>query len=479
MNRIASFDVFDTLIARRCITPEGVFARVERDHPMPGFAALRWHAEASLAGQPYRLADIYNRLAALAGLTPEQAAALREAEIAAEMAELIPIAENLQRVRDGDVLVSDMYHDPSTIRAFLDQAGLRRHVGLVVTTHGKSSGTIWPLLLDQAEISCHLGDNPQADLEMPRRFGIATEHSSVSRPTAIESWLIDVGLAEVAVMLREARLRSLAADPVARRLQLIQTQLNAPMLFFASIALHRLARRLGASRVLFASRDCNLWQTMFAAMAGAFADPVESAYFYTSRRARIDPSDAYRRYAAEQLGESALLVDLCGTGWSGALLLQALGLRERQAFLIHQLAPVSLYESRQTTPDTCTIHALVPPAQQEVDHIRLEMANYAEHGSIIGMRQVAGAWLPVLETDGRKAAELALVAAQRQAFTQVVEIVGRTRLQATLSLDDASLAELVKAFYALLSRETVLSDIFGVSHYGEDMHTLRSLALVA
>ena len=479
MNRIASFDVFDTLIARRCITPEGVFARVEHSFPMPGFAALRRLAETSLAGQPYRLADIYRRLASLTSLSTAQAEALCEAEIAAERAELIPIAENLARVRDGDVLVSDMYHDPATIDSLLEQAGLLRQVGLVVTLNGKSAGTVWPLLLEQTQISCHLGDNLHADIEMPQRFGIAAEYTDTSRPTGIESWLIDVGLGEIALILREARLRCFTPDPVARRLQLIQTQLNAPMLLFASIALHRLAGRLETRRVLFASRDCNLWQAMFAAMAGSFAAPVDATYFYTSRRARIDASETYRRYAAEQLGESALLVDLCGTGWSGALLLQALGLRGRHSFFIHQLAPVPLYERRQTTPDTCSIHALVPPSQQEVDHVRLEMANYAEHASIIGMRQVAGAWLPVLDTDARQTAEIVLVAAQRAAFAQVTGIVGRTRLQATLALDDASLTELVRAFYALLSRETVLSDVFGISHYGEDMHTLRSLALVA
>jgi hypothetical protein len=479
MNRIASFDIFDTLIARRCIAPEGVFARVEHEYPMPGFADLRRLAEASLAGQAYTLEHIYQRLAVLAGLDAAAAQALRACEIAAEQAELIPIAENLQRVRDGDVLVSDMYHAPHTINALLDQAGLQRQVGLVVTADGKSSGTVWPKLLEQAEISLHLGDNAHSDGEMPRRFGITTEHTDLSRPTGIESWLIDVGLRDVALVLREARLRCCVADPVARRLQLIQTQINAPMLIFASIALHRLACRLGAGRVLFASRDCNLWQTMFAALAGSFAQPVEAMYFYTSRRARVDPTDAYLRYAAEQLGETGLLVDVCGTGWSAALLLQALGLRDRHSFLIHRLAPIPLYENRESTPQTCTVHALVPPSRPEVDHIRLEMANYAEHGSIVGMRQIAGGWLPVLETDGRHAAELAMVAAQREAFAQVTTIVARTMLPSATVLDDTALADMVAAFYGLLSREAVLSDIFGASHHGEDMHTLRALALVA
>jgi hypothetical protein len=237
----------------------------------------------------------------------------------------------------------------------------------VVTADGKRSGAVWPLLLDQAEITSHLGDNPQADLEMPRRFGIHAVHTDVSRPAGVEAWLLDVGLGDIALVLREARLRSTAPDPLARRLQLIQIQINAPLLLLASIAVHRLACRLGAERILFASRDCNLWLSLFTAMAPAFSEPVEAEYFYTSRRARIDPSYAYLGYAAERLGESGLLVDLCGTGWSGSLLLHALGLRERHAFVIHHLAPVALYENRQSTPNTCTIHALVSPGAQEVD----------------------------------------------------------------------------------------------------------------
>jgi hypothetical protein len=479
MNRIASFDVFDTLIARRCITPEGVFARVERTHPMVGFAALRRLAEHSLAGQPYRITDIYARLAALAGLSAAQADALLASEIAAERAELIPIAENLQQVCDGDVLVSDMYHDPATILLLLREAGLRREIGLVVTPHGKASGTVWPLLLEAAAIARHLGDNPHSDVEMPRRFGIAAEHTDLSRPTGIESWLIDAGLGEIALVLREARLRSCASDPVARRLQLIQIQINAPLLLLASIALQRLGHQLGAERLLFASRDGNLWLTMFDALSASFPDHIDAEYFYTSRRARIDPSPAYRAYAAERLGATGLLVDLCGTGWSGALLLQALGLRDRHAFLIHQLPPAPLYENRESTPDTCTIHALVPPPRADLDHIRLEMANYAAHGSIIGVQQIAGGWLPLLDSESRSEAELGLVSLQRAAFAQVADIVARTRLHATIALDETSLAGLVGAFYTLLSREKLLSDLFGASHHGEDMRTLRSLALVA
>jgi hypothetical protein len=107
------------------------------------------------------------------------------------------------------------------------------------------------------------------------------------------------------------------------------------------------------------------------------------------------------------------------------------------------------------------------------------MANYAEHGSVIGMRDMAGAWLPVLDTHAPNAAEGALLACPHAAFAQVTALVAKADLSAVMRLDDASLAGLVGAFYTLLSRETVLSEAFGASHFGEDMRVLRSLALVA
>ncbi len=476
---VNSFDVFDTLIARRCITSDSVFARMERELAWPGFARLRQAAEAALAGTEYSLADIYRGLAQLAAVPQPVVDTWREAEIAVEQAEVIPIAENLQRVRDGDLLVSDMYLDPAVIRTLLDRAGLDRQVGLLVTPHGKSSGAIWPRLREQFTIGRHLGDNPHSDVAMPARFGIAAEHTAISAPSGIEGWLLGVGLGDLARVLREARLRSWTPDPLTRHLQLIQVQLNAPILLLASVLLHRLAGRLGSTTLLFASRDCNLWLTLFRAMAGNLGGkPLAATYFHTSRKARVDASPAYCAYAAERLGHDALLVDLCGSGWSTSLLLRSLGLRDRHCFFVHRLPAVPLYERRAATPETCHLHAAVAPVQAGLDHVRLEMANYADHGSVIGMRRIGAAMLPVLDADGRSKTELRLVAAQHAAFTAVVDIVRQTPLPAMMALDDATIAAMIAEFYKLLSREAALSTAFGHSHHGEDMRTLLLLDLL-
>ena len=476
---VDSFDVFDTLIARRCIAPDGVFARMERELAWPGFARLRRAAEAALGGSDYSLADIYRGVAQLAAVPQPVADAWREAEIAAELAEVVPIAENLQRVRDGDLLVSDMYLDAAAIRALLDRAGLDRQVGLLVTPRGKSSGAIWPRLREQLTIGRHLGDNPHSDVAMPARFGIAVEHTAVSAPSGVEDWLLGVGLGDLARVLREARLRTWTPDPLARHLQLIQIQLNAPILLLASVLLHRLAGRLGSTSLLFASRDCNLWLTLFRAMASNLGgEPLATEYFHTSRKARIDAAPAYCAYAAERLGEDALLVDLCGSGWSASLLLRSLALRDRHCFFVHRLAAVPLYERHAATPDTCHLHAAVAPAQAGLDHVRLEMANYADHGSVVGMRRIGDAMLPVLAADRRSEAELRLVAAQHVAFAAVAGIVRHAPLPAVMALDDATIAAMIAEFYKLLSRESALGGAFGQSHYDEDVRTLQLLDLL-
>ena len=64
---LRSFDVFDTLIARRCIEPRRVFDKLEAQLGMPGFAAARIAAEQAVATGAYTLMDIYAELAV--GLT--------------------------------------------------------------------------------------------------------------------------------------------------------------------------------------------------------------------------------------------------------------------------------------------------------------------------------------------------------------------------------------------------------------------------
>jgi hypothetical protein len=200
-------------------------------------------------------------------------------------------------------------------------------------------------------------------------------------------------------------------------------------------------------------------------------------YFFTSRRVRLDPSPAYRDYARSLLSSGAILIDICGTGWSSAQLMQTLDLPDRALYFLHRLAPVPLYEAQHPTPDICRVDAVLGPERQGLNHPLLEMCNYALHGSVVGMRTAAGIAVPVFDFDDRSAAQLALVAQQMDCFRAMVADARDSLAGDTVALNDADIAEVVAGLYALLCQEPCLHTAFGESHYREDMRTLGALRL--
>lgn len=193
---IRSFDVFDTLIARRCIDPRVVFSTVAARASLPTFHDHRVAAELEVGGSEYTIDTIYQQLGRRLGLGRTTLDALKQMELQVERDEVIPIAENMALVRDGDVLVSDMYLPVDFIRELLDIAGLKRNVEIVVSSYGKGHGTVWPRLLAKADIECHLGDNAWSDIRSPRRHGISARLTTLHRPTRMESSLMQAGLVQ-------------------------------------------------------------------------------------------------------------------------------------------------------------------------------------------------------------------------------------------------------------------------------------------
>src|ERR1700734_1183957 len=106
---INSFDVFDTLIARRGFEPRSVLDKLEARTRLPNLAAARTAADRNLWAleKPYSLADIWRETHRLLGLAGPSADRLMEMEIELEHEEVIPIADNLALVKDGDLLISD------------------------------------------------------------------------------------------------------------------------------------------------------------------------------------------------------------------------------------------------------------------------------------------------------------------------------------------------------------------------------------
>ena len=396
--RVNSFDVFDTLIARRCIEPGNIFLQIERKTGITHFAMARRRAEASVASGNYTLDDIYKALQQQSGLSTDQAEQLKQLEIAEEVDNAIPITENLQRVRNGDLLISDMYLPPAVIRQMLDKCGLDKEVTLIVTSGGKSSGQIWKHFDGKVELDIHTGDNAHSDVHSPLSSGIFGRHTQLHSPSSYEKFLIDNGLPRLGRLVRELRLKMLDASRGMTTYKEMELQIgiNIPILMMAATAIHHLAQTQQADRILFCSRDCYYMFRIHQALFGGQPGSVPAAYFYTSRHARVKASPAYLAYVRQMVSDRSLVVDLCGTGWSLGELYAKAGLQP-MTMLMNYMPGSKMYDGMGERKPIDKIHFL----NHDIDanNAILEALNYTDHGMVEDVVHIDeyNAFVPLLE----------------------------------------------------------------------------------
>lgn len=229
-----------------------------------------------------------------------------------------PVAENLARVRGGDLVLSDFYDTAKAQRVLRDVCGLNNE--LMVTVDGKFTGTAWETLQRQGRVpQLHIGDDPCTDYAVPRNHGVVCEMSHVKPVSQREQMFIDRGFHGLARIMRESRLATWHEDETMRALQVFQSQCNLPFLFLAWLAVMRKTFGTIVHRVMFSARDCWLWMHLAEALnPGGF----EFVYFYTSRLTRYWPSLTYLQYLKRMQSVPSLIVDLCGFGKSLSALLE-------------------------------------------------------------------------------------------------------------------------------------------------------------
>jgi hypothetical protein len=223
---------------------------------------------------------------------------------------------------------------------------------------------------------------------------------------------------------------------------------------------------------LFSSRDCFLWHELYRAL---FPDATGTEYFYTSRRVRVDPSPGYRAYARDRLSPDSLLIDICGTGWSSAMLMEALDLPGRALFFLHRIPPIAVYEQRRPTPGICRVHELIGPDREALQNGRLEICNYAPHGTVVGVRMTEGVPVPAFDVEDRSAAQLTLVDQQIDCFRTMTRDACANLPRGCIWLTNREITDVVGALYALLCLETCIPNAFAMSHNREDLQALSAM----
>ncbi|MCK9387109.1 MAG: hypothetical protein M0Q22_01775 [Sulfuritalea sp.] len=312
---VNSFDLFDTLVARRCIDSFGILMAVEQAFNAKGFAVARRDAEFRIAGmrRAFDIYDIYDILVAAGTLARDDADKLLAAEVEAEFDNAVPIVENIDRVREGDLVITDMYLPQNLLRLLLQHIGLRKHIHLYATNLGKHHGDVWSDIASRWIICSHTGDNLHSDVASPQGWGVPTAHYAGAQPSQIESIVMAQGFPLLARIMRSLRLTNpFPPGSQDAELWLLACQLNLPLLVFLVRLVRARRDATRANKILFSARDCYLLSEIFSTLY-----PGErSEYLYVSREVLVAGGPAEEDYlVGNGLGDS-LVCDLAATGSS-------------------------------------------------------------------------------------------------------------------------------------------------------------------
>lgn len=313
---LKTWDIFDTLIARRCIHPHAVFQIIEQVTGLNGFAQARILAEGVAAQrvQNYKLDDIYAEFNQISGLNEDACNILKNIECETEIEQAIPITENILQVKAGDVLISDMYLPEEILRKMLLKCGLIVPVEIVVTSGGKSSGRIWRQLAEQNQFVFHIGDNETSDIKNPRDVGFDSAITILSRPNIVEQFFLQQDF-EFAAYLREIRLRNPYQEEIKQLYWQFST-LNIGILIILVQLIDDLQKKCGFEYLGFCGRDTYyMWLLYKRFKEDMNESPTPSDYLQYSRKLVFNSTNNLAEYFSDRIqNRKALMIDLVGSG---------------------------------------------------------------------------------------------------------------------------------------------------------------------
>ena len=189
---IVSFDIFDTLIMRKCMSPTDVYSMVENalcrtlGDKAKAYTDARKKA-ASVNDNP-TFEQIYDELQTITRWNDEDIALAKATEVDVEKAITVPrkdIVTLFNKVcKEKEVyLISDMYFSTQVIREILLSAGINcENVRIFISCElgrDKVSGNLWDWYATEivkGKRAFHVGDNIVSDYKKPMEYGIDAYH---------------------------------------------------------------------------------------------------------------------------------------------------------------------------------------------------------------------------------------------------------------------------------------------------------------
>lgn len=332
-----SFDIFDTLIARKVLEPAGIFYGVQEkmrtshlnfpavliDH----YPEIRSACESNVR-EYYRrtlqvrksdhreisFEEIFQRIQDVYEINDKQMQMLMDWELELEYENSIPIPQNIQKITElvssGEtvVLISDMYLSLEFVQKLLYKASplladlplfLSREYGVQKTTRKLFLEVYKSFDTYNFKKWIHCGDNPFADGECPEKLGICTtltehitfndyEHALAESLNSYDGYLLAGALAR----FRQEHSQMLPEDGTPANSEKDYFVYAYASLYFVPYvywAVHH-ALKKGTQCLYFISRDGHLLKTIADALIQAEHLTLKTKYIYGSRAAWRVPS---------------------------------------------------------------------------------------------------------------------------------------------------------------------------------------------
>ena len=327
MEKLYSFDVFDTCLVRTFANPADLFYHLgERilcishgncaldtkygREEVSELAQARVAAEKSAHGvrthEDISLADIYEQFADLPlwGISPDE---MRREEIKIELETARPVVETRTRVEALQaagkrvVYITDMYLPAEVIQQMLERCGYQVPEGSLYVSNQlgltKRSGNLFRHILKEEGINAnqllHCGDGIESDFLGARKAGVVGEVIDSTHLNRFEKAVLGVPSdkpwipGRIAGIMRSTRLGFNGPDDLKPTAE-IASSVIAPLLTgFVSWVIQD-ARKRGLERLYFVARDGQILHKVGKALA--IEDSPELHYLYGSRQAWYLPS---------------------------------------------------------------------------------------------------------------------------------------------------------------------------------------------
>lgn len=294
-SQMNTFDVFDTLVARRYITSQKIWEIIESEFKITDFSKKRPLPDDG--SKSFR--EIYECLCRNNYIPSGLIDILIKREIELEISNCYGIKENMDLVNHGDILISDMYLPPHVILQIVRSCGLNKQVTIYQSNNDKGNGKVWKDLKNYPP-EFHLGDNEHSDINQALNNKIYAKYTSISKLNQLEIYLADNKLKHISLLIREIRLSNKISKDF-----LAAASLNLPLLF---IFCEQIYRKFQSKDIFFLGRDCQILWNLY--------NHYYSTCYYLpfSRRVAYCQPELACNYLRNNLSDDYILIDLSSTG---------------------------------------------------------------------------------------------------------------------------------------------------------------------